>query len=132
MFFLASSDFQLAQTSIRVTTTTPANVLITFTRDNVALEPNETVRLQFIPDFTPQVGETLLDTIDVTIRDTDSKFCNIYTAMTVRHIFGHTYCRVKVLCFVYKPFISYLDTPWSQPAQLSASLLYLYYIVMAS
>ena len=95
---IENSDFQLTPTSILVTPTTPAIIQITLLRDNVALEPNETVRLQFMPEFAPQVGEILLDTIDVTIRDTDSKFCNIYTAMTVMHIFGHTYCTVKVLC----------------------------------
>ena len=68
-----SSDFQLAPTSIHVTQTTPAIVNITFTRDNIALEPNETVRLRFIQPFTPLLGEFLLDTIDMTIINTDSE-----------------------------------------------------------
>lgn len=68
-----SSDFYLASTSIRVTPTTPAIVNITFTRDNIALEPNETVRLRFIPTLIPELGEFLLDTIDITIIDTDSE-----------------------------------------------------------
>lgn len=97
-FFIENSDFQLVTTSILVTPTTPAIVQITLLRDNVALEPNETVRLRFMQTVNTEVGEFLLNTIDVTIRDTDSKFCNIYTAMTVMHIFGHTYCTVKVLC----------------------------------
>lgn len=68
-----TSDFQVAPTSVRVTPTKPAIVQVTFTRDNIALEPNETVRLRFTPRFTPPIGEILLDTIDITIIDTDSK-----------------------------------------------------------
>ena len=41
--------------------------------DNVALEPNETVRLRLVPTSQLETGEILLDTIDITILDSDSK-----------------------------------------------------------
>ena len=72
-----SSNFQVAPTSIYVTPTTPAIVQVTFTRDNIAQESNETVCLRLIPLSILQLGEILLDTIDITIIDTESELLGI-------------------------------------------------------
>ena len=58
---------------IRVLLTTNVNVRINLMMDNVALEPNETVRLRLVPTSQLETGEILLDTIDITILDSDSK-----------------------------------------------------------
>ena len=58
---------------IRVLLTTNVNVRINLMMDNVALEPNETVRLRLVPTSQLETGEIVLDTIDITILDSDSK-----------------------------------------------------------
>ena len=95
-----SNDFQVAPTSIHVTPTTPAIVQVTFTRDNIAQEPNKTVRLRFTPQFTSPIGEILLDTIDITVIDTDSK---LYIGDTRKHkIMEQQNNRIKKLCICAK------------------------------
>lgn len=58
---------------IRVLLTTNVSVRINLMMDNVALEPNETVRLRLVPTSQLETGEIVLDTIDITILDSDSK-----------------------------------------------------------
>ena len=58
---------------IRALRTTNVNVRINLMMDNVALEPNETVRLRLVPTSQLETGEILLDTIDIIILDSDSK-----------------------------------------------------------
>ena len=57
---------------IRALRTTNVNVRINLMMDNVALEPNETVRLRLVPTSQLETGEILLDTIDIIILDSDS------------------------------------------------------------
>ena len=71
--FSESSDFQLETTMIHVPRNANVTVRINLMMDNVALEPNETVRLRLVPTSQLETGEILLDTFDITIRDTDSK-----------------------------------------------------------
>ena len=58
---------------IHVPRNADVTVRINLMMDNVALEPNETVRLRLVPTSQLETGEILLDTFDITIRDTDSK-----------------------------------------------------------
>jgi len=50
-----------------------AIVEVNFIMDGIALEPNETVSLRFLPTVSVPVQEVLLDTIELTINDVDSK-----------------------------------------------------------
>ena len=64
--------------NLRPTSTTNAMVQVTFEIDNVALEPRESFQLTLVPAnliSQPQTAsEIFLNTIDLTIIDSDGKF----------------------------------------------------------
>ena len=63
----------MTPSTVTVTLNTPAIVQVIFTMDGIALEPNETVSLTFVPEVNPLFQEIHLDTIELTITDVDSK-----------------------------------------------------------
>ena len=63
----------MTPSTVTVTPTTPAIVEVNFIMDGIALEPNETVSLRFLPTVSVPIQEVLLDTIELTISDVDSK-----------------------------------------------------------
>ena len=73
IYHSGTDDFQVTPSTVTVTPTTPAIVEVKFTMDGIALEPSETVSLSFIPPGGVPLQEVLLDTIELTINDVDSK-----------------------------------------------------------
>lgn len=73
VYHSGTNDFQVTPSTVTFTTTTTAIVEVNFIMDGIALEPNETVSLRFLPTVNPFFQEVLLDTIELTITDVDSK-----------------------------------------------------------
>ena len=74
---MEGSDFTVANTSVSPTPDISQMVIITFQEDSVALEPNETFQLLLTPEndasMPTALNEFLVDTLDLTIIDQDSK-----------------------------------------------------------
>ena len=73
VYHSGTDDFQVTPSTVTVTPMTPAIVEVNFIMDGIALEPNETVSLRFLPTVSVPIQEVLLDTIELTISDVDSK-----------------------------------------------------------